>query len=140
MDNTQSAPYPDELADLIASCGYRPHWVLSLDPALDRGQGSVGLTLTVGVQTVDSYAPHGTIRVRHLFPVPPAAYNRASWQRWLFERLLEVERHEAMEYFEIDGVKPFAPNHKPGWDPYIVTQLTTDLDRRTDFRGEVKPA
>jgi hypothetical protein len=78
--------------------------------------------------------------VRHLFPVPPAAYNRDSWQRWLFERLLEVERHEAMEFFQIDGTKPYAPNHGPGWDPYLITQLTTDIDRRTNFRGEVQPA
>jgi hypothetical protein len=51
-----------------------------------------------------------------------------------------VERHEAMEFFEIDGTKPYRPNHGPGWDPYIVTQLSTDLDRRTDFRGEVQSA
>lgn len=139
MDNTQSAPYPNELAALVASCTYRPQWQLTLD-VQDRGQGSTGLTLSVLVQTADSYEPHRTIRVRHLFPVPPASYNRASWQRWLFERLLEVERHEAMEYFEVDGVKPFSPNHGPGWDPYLITQLTTDTDRRTDFRGEVQPS
>ena len=33
----------------------------------------------------DSNEPHDTIRVRHLFPIPPAAYNRDAWQRWLFE-------------------------------------------------------
>jgi hypothetical protein len=138
-DNTQSAPYPAQLAALVASCTYRPQWRLYLD-TLDRGQGSVGLTLTVLVQTDDSYEPHNPIRVRHLFPVPPAAYNRQSWQHWLFEQLLEVERHEAMEFFEIDGVKIFSPNHGPGWNPYLITELITDVDRRTDFRGEVQPA
>jgi hypothetical protein len=77
------------------------------------------------------------MRVRHMFPVPPATYNRASWLRWLFECFSKVELHECMEFFTIDGEKPFAPNHGPGWDPYLVTQLATDLDRRTSFRGEV---
>lgn len=28
--------------------------------------------------------------------------------------------------------------YRPGWNPYLVTELATDLDRRTSFRGEVK--
>lgn len=138
-DNTQIAPYPDALAELVAACSYRESWRIWLShEGYDRGQGSVGLTLVITVTAVNSYAPHDPIVVRHLFPVPPAAYNTASWCRWLFEQFLLVERHEAMEFFTIAGEKPFAPNHGPGWDPYLVTQLTTDLDRRTSFRGEVQ--
>jgi hypothetical protein len=60
--------------------------------------------------------------------------------RWLFEAFVSVEQHEAMEFFTVAGEKPFAPNHAPGWNPYIVTQLTTELDRRTNFRGDLNPA
>lgn len=134
--NRQEAPYPAELADLVEHCTYRDGWHVRLDED-DRGQGCTGLTLTITVQVPDSYHHDRKIPVAHLFPVPPAAYNRASWCRWLFECFHQVELHEAMEFFTIDGDKVFAPNHKPGWDPYIVTQLTTELDRRTDFRGEV---
>jgi hypothetical protein len=137
----QFAPYPHELAALVETCEYREGWHISLtQDDCDRGQGSIGLTLLIVVETVNSYPPRQPMRVRHLFPVPPAAYNRASWARWLFEMFLLVERHEAMEFFTVDGAKPFAPNHGPGWDPYIVTQMTTNLDRRTSFRGEVSPA
>lgn len=137
---TQAAPFPSELAALVDGLHYRPGWQFILDH-LDRGQGSEGLTLDIITKGYNSYHPeHGeTYRVHHYMPVPPAAYNRQSWQRWLFEQCLLVERHEACEFFAIDGERPYAPNHGPGWDPYIVTDLTTDLDRRTSFRGEVNP-
>jgi len=140
-DNAQFGPYPDELAELVRGCSYRPNWRLWLSqPDYDRGQGCIGLTLVITVVTINSYPPHDEVAVRHLFPVPPAAYNRASWQRWLFDCFLSVEQHECMEFFTVDGVKPFAPNHGPGHDPYRITELATDVDRRTNFRGEVQPA
>ena len=53
--------------------------------------------------------------------------------------ITEVERHEACEFFQIDGERPYAPHHGPGNDPYIVFDHGTDEDVRTSFRGEVKP-
>lgn len=143
--NSQTAPYPLELVELVADCTYRPGWLALVrdevrDPADTHGAESRGLTLSIITNTINSYPPHDPMRVRHLFPVPPATYNRESWQRWLFERFLDVERHEAMEFFEVGGEKVYAPNHGPGWDPYLITTVaTTDVDRRTSFRGEVKP-
>lgn len=134
--NEQVAPYPDDLADLVDRCRYRAGWTVRLHD-FDRGQGSEGLTLVITTDTVNSYPPHDRMRVNHLFPVPPAAYNRQSWQRWLFDQFMLVEDHECMEFFEVDGEKPYAPNHGPGHDPYTVRELTTDLDRRTSFRGEL---
>lgn len=134
--NTQTAPYPVVLEELVDACTYRDEWELKLWH-LDRGQGCSGLTLSVFVEVPNSYPPHAPIRVHHLFPVPAAAYNRESWRRWLFEQLQLVERHEAMEFFEVDQVKPYAPNHGPGHDPYTVREVTTDEARRTDFRGRV---
>lgn len=144
---------PTELLDLVEKVSYRPGWTFELKE-IDRGQGSVGLTLDIVTLGYNSYHPEKgeTYSVHHYMPVPPAAYNRQSWQRWLFEQLLLVERHEACEFFSFviegdfilrDGTptkrivdKPYAPNHGPGWDPYIVTELTTDKDRRTSFKGE----
>jgi hypothetical protein len=134
---TQEAPWPVELAEMVEALEYRHNWTFWLISDEDRGQGCRGLTLSVLVSTVNSYEPHEPIRVRHLFPVPAAAYDRDSWQRWLFEQLLLVERHEAMEFFTVAGTKPYAPNHGPGNDPYTVRELTTDEARRTSFRGEV---
>lgn len=136
----QTAPDPTELFDLVDGLAYRPGWTFVLED-VDRGQGSEGLTLDIVTRGYDSYHPErGEVyRVHHFMPVPPAAYDRASWQRWLFEQILLVERHEACEFFSIDGVRPYAPNHGPGHDPYVVRELTTDEDRRTSFRGELNP-
>jgi len=151
---TQTAPFPTELAEMVDRLAYRPGWTFTLSH-LDRDQGSEGLTLDITTKGYNSYHPERgeNYCVHHYMPVPPAAYNRQSWTRWLFEQLLLVERHEACEFFRFeyegdyvlrDGThsdrhvdRPYAPNHGPGWDPYIITELTTELDRRTRFTGKV---
>lgn len=137
----QEAPYPEALADLVRRARFRQRYELWLQD-LDRGQDSKGLTLVIQTAEVDTYHPDVPRPVHHYFIVPAASYNRQSWQRWLFERLRDVDVHEAMEWFRLvadDGSehRPYAPNHGPGWDPYLVTELTTDTDRRTSFRGEL---
>lgn len=135
---TQTAPYPHALAKLVEACTYRYRWNVSLyGNGFDRGQGSVGLTLSIVTDTVNSYDHDQPMRVNHIFVVPAAAYDERSWRRWLFERFVDVETHEAMEFFTIGTDKPFAPSHGPGNDPYLVREVGTDLDRRTSFRGEV---
>lgn len=134
---TQIADYPEALASLVSRLEYRSGWRFSLED-VDRGQGSLGLTFCAVGQYPDSYNPETTIRVMHYFPVPPAAYNEQSWRRWLFERILEIERHEAAEFFKIDGSRPYAPHHGPGHDPYVVFEHGDDVDARTSFRGDVQ--
>ncbi len=133
----QEAPFPQALAKLVDAVVYKPGWTFRLYD-LDRGQGSVGLTLVITVQTADSYHPERTIRVQHYMTVPPAAFDARSWRRWLFDQVLLVERHEACEFFQLDGDRPYAPSHGPGNDPYLIREVATDEDRRTSFRGEIK--
>jgi hypothetical protein len=134
----QTAPYPEELRNLVSRLAYRPGWKIALED-IDRGQNSKGLTLIITTLGYDSYHPERgeTYRVHHYMPVSPAAYDERSWRRWLFDQLLLVERHEAMEFFAIDGERPYAPSHGPGNDPYIVREIGTETDRRTSFRGEL---
>lgn len=132
----QTAPFPTVLFDMIQACTYRPGWTVELRDQ-NRGQGSAGLTLVITTDTVNSYRPAQPIFVNHYFIVPAAAYDDRSWRRWLFECFHQVELHECMEFFEIDGVKPYAPSHGPGNDPYLLREIGTDTDRRTSFRGEV---
>lgn len=153
----QQAPEPAALAELVRQVRYRPGWTFALDD-IDRGQDSRGLTLIITTKGYDAYHPERGegYRVHHYMPVPPASYDARSWRRWLFEQVLLVERHEAMEFFALteagDWVtaggehatekttRPYAPNHGPGNDPYIVAELTTDTARRTSFRGDLNPA
>jgi hypothetical protein len=141
----QEAPYPDALAGLADRLEYRRGWTFELAD-LDRGQDSRGLTLLITIHTADSYDQDKRRSVVHYMLVPPAAYDVRSWQRWLFDQILLVERHEAMEFFTIHdspgsehSAKPYAPSHGPGNDPYLIREVGTDLDRRTSFRGDVNP-
>ena len=147
----QEAPFPHILAGLVARLAYKQGWTFRLVD-LDRGQGSRGLTLVIRITGPDSYDPAREICVDHYMLVPPAAYDERSWRRWLFDQVLLVERHEAMEFFRLttpvgddslDGAlredRPFAPSHGPGNDPYLIREVGTDEDRRTSFRGEVSP-
>ena len=159
--NTQVAPYPHELAELVSALRYRRHlgWEVELADDLQRDKPgrhsgeSRGLTLVVTREGPNSYDHAKVMRVAHYFIVPAATYNRASWMRWLFDQLGKVDEHERMEDFAFaaeqniapggatDEVleRPYRPNHGPGWDPYLITVLGTEEDRRTSFRGELSP-
>jgi hypothetical protein len=141
MTFSQTAPFPAILADLVERTTYRPGWEVRLADE-DRGQGSRGLTLVVMTKGFDSYHPDRgeNYCVNHYFPVPPAAYNERSWRHWLLRAFCAVEKHEAMEFFRIDGECVFPPAHGPGNDPYLVLDYGTEADKRTKYTGELNPA
>lgn len=132
----QECPFPHELAALVAELEYRPNWEFAIGNC-DRRNGCKGFTLVITTCGYDSYHPElgESYRVMHYMPVPPATFNRRSWQNWLFEQLLLVERHEAAEFFSVSGERPYAPLHSPGNDPYMRTELSTAAERDTSFRG-----
>lgn len=135
----QEAPWPTELADLVEQLEWTiADWTFRLVDS-DRSQGSVGLTLEISITCPDGYHEGRNRGVTHPFPVPPAAYNRRTWQRWLFEQCCTVQIHEAMEGFTIAGEHPYAPHHGPGNDPYTVFEHGSDEDARTSFRGDLNP-
>ncbi len=136
--NKEVEPTPtwDVLTDLVSKASYRPDWQVALTE-VHRQIGGPGLRLDVLSVGFDSYHPDRgqTYRVRHSFIVPPASYNAQSWARWLLARFIDIETHEACEFLVIDGRRPFAPNHGPGHDPYMVRDLNTFEAAETTFRG-----
>lgn len=121
--NLNRAPYQTPLAEMVANVAYKDGWQFHLRH-MDRDQGSVGLTLDIWIDCPDSYNPGRVRRVSHRFPVPPAAFGERAWRRWLFDRIVDVERHEAMEFYRYPGAhtdwRPYAPHHGDGEDPYQV--------------------
>jgi hypothetical protein len=131
----QTAPEPSLLHRLVERLQYKQGWGFSLVD-INRGQGSEGLTLIASVTGPDSYAPERNLTVLHYMIVPAAAYDERSWCRWLLEQILRIEQHEACEFFQIAGHRPYAPNHGPGRDPYTIMDQGTAEDAQTTFRGE----
>jgi len=139
----QEAPYPTALASLVERLTYRlgwRFWLTDADRDEDESGHIVGHGLTFVVQTrgYNSYKPADgeTYRVNHYFIVPAATYDERSWQRWVFDQLVLVETHEAMEFFKVAKHRPFAPNHGPGRNPYSIHERGSDLDAHTMFTGE----
>jgi hypothetical protein len=144
--NNQTAPYPQVLADLVQRVSYKANenWAVWLEDDLQRDKPgrhtgeSRGLTLIIQRCGPDTYHPERVIVVNHYFAVPPATYDERSWTWWLFNTCFRnVEDHERMENFKVDGKVVFPPAHGPGNDPYMVLHYGDDIDRRTSFRGDV---
>lgn len=142
----QAAPDPGPLRYLVDRLVYSPPgrtWTYRLEDDYDRGQGSAGLTLIINITGPDAYNPDSLVSVNHLMPVPPAAFDHRSWTRWLFDQIGLVELHERCEFFQIADsrgssghkVRPYAPSHGPGNDPYLVREVGTVEDVETSFRG-----
>lgn len=139
----QRAPFPTALEALVERMRYRPGWQFDLEE-VDRDQDSegvvvgAGLTLVIATLGYNSYrASDGEYyRVNHYFIVPAATYDERAWMRWLFDQVVLVETHEAMEFFKIDGRRPFAPNHGSGRNPYSILERGTEQDAATMFNGQ----
>jgi len=139
---TQIAPYPQALASLVDRLTYRPGWRFWLGHQ-DRDQDAegeivgAGLTLDIITLGYNTYKPSEgeTYRVHHYFIVPAATYDERAWTRWIFDQIVLVETHEAMEFFKIGKRRPFAPNHGPGRNPYSVLERGTEKDAATMFTG-----
>lgn len=114
---------PPHLAELVDAIEYKPRWMFYLDHQIEP-DGSGGLSLHVISDTEDSFHFGSRIRVNHAFLVPMASYNRDVWAAWLFDRIRDVETHEAGEFFRINGVREFAPHHSNGEDPYRVWHVS----------------
>lgn len=150
--NVQQAPYPDELEQAVKEFRYKPDWRFSLydverdfaDPKTRKIPLAWGLTLIIFVPCVDSYHPDIYRPVDHLHPVPAATYNRASWERWIMDRVIDTEIHEACEWARfmtsIDTARrPFAATHGPGDNPYVLHEYASETQRNTSWQGELKP-
>lgn len=81
--------------------------------------------LHVSVLALDSTDPEGerTARFVHTFAAPPPELV-PEWDRWLLDRIMDVERHEAMEFFTVAGRKPFNPGHGPEGRLYEIVRST----------------
>lgn len=120
----ETLPYePPRLRGLIEGLTYKPGWEFRLGVFREDAEAR-GWAFYVTSDTENSYDHAQRIRVRHEFLVPPTSWNRDTWAAWLFDRIRDVEGHEAGEFFMIDGVREFGPHHGNGEDPYRVWHVS----------------
>jgi hypothetical protein len=133
------------LASMLATFRYKEGWRFALREGytlgsmtadtLDQVTGNAGgtvistyplapLWLLITIRTPDSTDPGKIIDVTHTFPVPIYDHGDAWRRRWLLDRVLDVERHEACEFFELDGKHPFYPEHGPDVFLYGIRDRT----------------
>ena len=98
----------------VASLRYKPGWAFKVG-------GPLGRFLCVFATTPDSHHPERTRTTQHMFEIPDDV---GDWERWVFDRLLDCELHEAAEFFEVAGRRPFYPHHQDEGSPYEL------VDRR----------
>lgn len=100
----------------VAGLAYKPGWTFK------RG-GPGSRYLCVFATTPDSLAPHRTRTTQHMFEIPDDI-TAEEWPRWVFDHLLLAELHEAGEFFEVDGFRPFFPHHQDEGSPYELVERT----------------
>lgn len=136
---TSSAPWPYELDDLVSRARAYPGWRFRLeDGTFDDGQVSQ-LRLIITVRHYDSYHPERRRTTDFHYPVPAVTFDRASWQRWIRDRMGDVHVHEDGEAlaflyqrFDRDNEdvevleRPFQPFHGPGRDPNRNIEVGVD--------------
>lgn len=118
---------PPGLRELVQRISYKPGWLFYLGADNEEDKW---LTLHIVSETLDSYDVRRVIRVNHSFLVPMATYNEQTWLAWIFDRVKDVETHEAGEFFMMDGVRVYAPHHGNGEDPYRTWFMGDYTDTR----------
>lgn len=102
----------ERLAALVDRIGYKSGWSFKVG-------GPSGRYLCVFARCPDSMRPGSVRTTQHMFEIPAGIdVNERDWCRWVLACLLQAERHEACEFLEFDGFRPFFPNHQDEGDPY----------------------
>lgn len=124
----------DILCKVVREARCKPGWSFRMHDE----DGALRLVITLsGVDNYDHSRPY---TVAHYHPVPITTYNEKSWRRWVFEQCIRTMNHEIGESlrFGPDEVRPFAPMHGPGEDPYTVHEIRSETDALTIQDGSLR--
>lgn len=124
------------LSRVVGQTRCKPGWYFDLKSE----DGALRLVITiVGVNNYDHTQKY---TVSHWHPVPITTYNEKSWRRWIFDQCIRTMNHEIGESLRFieDGteVRPFAPMHGPGEDPYTVHEWRPESDALTIQDGSLR--
>lgn len=118
------------LEKVVAEARCFQHWTFRL-----KEVDETNLALVILVKGTNNYKPEEYFPVDHYHPVPHTTYNEKTWRRWVFEQCMRTLTHEVGELLSFNGVRPFAPMHGPGEDPYTVHEWRSEEDALTTQNG-----
>lgn len=123
----------DILEKIVDETRCKPGWSFFL-------RGGDFKELIIQIAGTNNYDPSKKFTVNHCHPVPHTTYNEKSWRRWIFEQCIRTMNHEIGESlrFGTDEVRPFAPMHGPGEDPYTVHEWRSEADALTIQDGSMR--
>lgn len=124
----------DILARVVAEARCLPGWSFRL---VDEDGA---MRLVIRIKGVNNYDHSQPFTVNHFHPVPVTTYNEKSWRRWVFEQCLRTMNHELGESlrFGPEELRPFAPMHGPGEDPYTCHEVRPEIDALTTQDGSIR--
>lgn len=123
----------DILRKVVAEARCKPGWTFRL---VDE-DGALRLYIRM-LDDVSNYDHSKPFAPNHVHPVPTVTFNEKSWRRWVFEQCLRTMNHEIGEALNFNGVRPFAPMHGPGEDPYTVHEWRSEQDALTTQDGSIR--
>lgn len=123
----------DILKKVVSETGCFQHWLFSLHTT-----EADTLELRILVKGTNNYKPEEYFPVNHCHPVPHTTYNEKTWRRWIFEQCMRTLTHEVGELLNFNGVRPFAPMHGPGEDPYTIHEWRPETDALTTQDGSLR--
>lgn len=126
----------DILERLVDEVECKPDWTFQLS---DGEDGSKVLVIHI-LGDHDNYDPSKPFSPGHCHPVPVTTYNEKAWRRWIFEQCIRTMTHEIGESlrFGSEQLRPFAPMHGPGEDPYTVHEWRPESDALTTQNGSLR--
>lgn len=101
--------YPMVLQSVIDVVKYKPGWSFNVMGFAGSARG-----LNVRIETINSITGEQAI-LGHQFSIPRNAHlwTREQCEEWVLRRILDVETHEACEFFRIEDQRPYFPGHGP---------------------------
>ena len=99
----------------VTGLAYKPGWSFKIGGPSSR-------YLCVYASTPDSNNPSRDRLTQHMFEMPAEPMTVRESVRWVFDKVLLCELHEAGEFFTVDGFRPFFPNHQDEGSPYELVE------------------
>lgn len=106
-DSFLSTDREHPLESLLRDFSYKPGWEFSTSNRMGRTY------LLIRFKAVDADAPQSECILRFEYSISNAMVSGRDekyWMRWLRERIIECEKHEVDEFFQIKGIKVFDPH------------------------------